>query len=95
MKKHTRLYLEKMGYDETDFIKCELCSSEAVDIHHLEPRGMGGSKEKDYISNLMALCRRHHDMAEAKKLTRTHLMDRHLVFIIRRQGKDKLAKKPR
>ncbi len=39
---------------------CESCGAKAVDIHHIEARGMGGNKEADKIGNLMALCREHH-----------------------------------
>ena len=42
------------------YIPCEVCDSKAVDIHHIEARGMGGSKEADTIENLMALCRNCH-----------------------------------
>lgn len=49
-----------MGYDTTDFIPCEVCGTRAVDIHHIEARGMGGSKHADVIENLMALCRKCH-----------------------------------
>ena len=31
-----------------------------MDIHHIESRGMGGSKTKDDPNNLMALCRACH-----------------------------------
>jgi len=61
MKKHTKVYLQAMGYDVTDFIPCEVCQSKAVDIHHIEARGMGGSKTADTIENLMALCRACHN----------------------------------
>ena len=50
-----------MGYDITDFIPCEICGAKAVDIHHIEARGMGGSKEADTIENLMAVCRQCHN----------------------------------
>jgi 5-methylcytosine-specific restriction endonuclease McrA len=60
MKKHTKVYLQGMGYDVTDWIPCEVCNKQAVDIHHIEARGMGGSKEADTIENLMALCRDCH-----------------------------------
>ena len=53
-----------MGYDETDWIPCEVCGAKAVDIHHIEARGMGGSKTKDVIENLMALCRSCHYAAD-------------------------------
>lgn len=61
MKKHTKIYLDAMGYDVTDYVPCEVCQSKAVDIHHIEARGMGGSKEADTIDNLMALCRACHN----------------------------------
>ena len=52
-------------YGETDFIMCEMCQQDrAVDIHHLNSRGMGGSNSKDYIENLMGLCRDCHNKAE-------------------------------
>jgi predicted HNH restriction endonuclease len=61
MKNHTRVYLEYFGIDEENpFIPCEICGQRAVDIHHIESRGMGGSKKKDDITNLMALCRNCH-----------------------------------
>jgi len=60
LKKYTKTYLDFFGYDITDFVPCEICEAKAVDIHHIECRGMGGSKEKDTIENLMALCRLCH-----------------------------------
>jgi len=57
MKSHTKIYLDYLGYDISDFIPCEICSSKAVDIHHIEARGSGGSISKNNIENLMALCR--------------------------------------
>jgi 5-methylcytosine-specific restriction endonuclease McrA len=68
MKKHTKLYMSYFGYDENSFIPCEVCGLKAVDIHHLEARGMGGSKTKDTIENLQALCREcHTDFGDKKK----------------------------
>lgn len=64
MQKHTKVYLDHFGLGEQDFIPCEICGTRAVDIHHLERRGMGGSGTKDYIENLMGLCRLHHIMCE-------------------------------
>jgi hypothetical protein len=61
MQKHTKIYIEFFGYDTSDFIECEVCGSRAVDIHHIDARGMGGSQLKDFIENLMALCRSCHN----------------------------------
>jgi hypothetical protein len=79
MKNHTKVYLKGMGYDVTDFIPCEVCRATAVDIHHIESRGMGGSKTADTIDNLMALCRECHIEFGDKKhykelLVATHAM---------------------
>lgn len=60
MVKHKKIYLDYFGYDEGDYIPCEVCNSPAVDIHHIKARGMGGSKTKDVIENLMGLCRTCH-----------------------------------
>lgn len=58
MRKHTKVYVDHFGW--SDFYPCEVCGARAVDIHHIHPRGMGGSKTKDVIENLMALCRSCH-----------------------------------
>lgn len=60
MKKHTKTYLDYFGFNDTDFIPCEVCEAKATDIHHIDARGMGGSKTKDNIENLQALCRSCH-----------------------------------
>lgn len=65
---HTQVYMQYFGYDKSDFIPCEICKKESVDVHHIEARGMGGSKEKDVIKNLMALCRKcHTDFGDKKQ----------------------------
>ena len=57
--------MDFFDYGEQDFVMCEMCQQDrAVDIHHLDARGMGGSKNKDYIENLMGLCRDCHNSAE-------------------------------
>lgn len=81
MKRHTKIYLSFFGYDESDFISCEVCGKQANDIHHIEARGMGGSKEKDTISNLMAVCRDCHIKYGDKKDYKEFLQDIHNYFI--------------
>jgi 5-methylcytosine-specific restriction endonuclease McrA len=63
MKNHVKIYLNHFGYDTTDVILCEVCNDVAVDIHHIEARGMGGDPKgkNDVIENLQALCRSCHD----------------------------------
>ena len=63
--------MDYFGYDIGDFIPCEMpdCGKKAVDIHHINARGMGGDPNgsKDTIENLQALCRKHHDSFGDKK----------------------------
>jgi len=79
MKAHTKIYLKHFGYDTTDFIPCEVCNNQAVDIHHLEARGMGGSKHADTITNLMALCRKCHIEYGDKKQHKDFLIITHQI----------------
>ena len=70
MKRHVKNFLNYWGHTPQDVIICEACRQErAVDIHHLNPRGMGGnpSGDKDHPSNLIALCRQCHIYAETDK----------------------------
>lgn len=64
MKKYIKLYLESRNLTTTDFIPCEVCGAQAVDIHHIQARGMGGSKLRDNPENLIALCRTCHHEAD-------------------------------
>jgi hypothetical protein len=80
MKNHVKLYMDAFGYNVSDFISCECCGAKAVDINHIECRGMGGDPQnkKETIENLMAMCRSCHtqygDIVKAKEwLKRLHL----------------------
>lgn len=70
MQPHIKNYMNHHGYHKGDFIPCEVCRSEAVDIHHLVPRSKFGKNrktEQDAPANLIALCRKHHDLAHSDK----------------------------
>lgn len=87
MKKYTKNYLNGMKIQilerfEDMCIMCEwCCRSPAVDIHHISARGAGGSKLKDTVDNLVALCRECHNLAEAKKIDKEELRRKHLENI--------------
>ncbi len=79
MKNHTKVYLKAMGLSPVEFIPCEVCNRRAVDIYHIEPRGMGGSKLLDTPENLMALCREcHHEADFGVELSKDFLKFVHL-----------------
>jgi 5-methylcytosine-specific restriction endonuclease McrA len=54
-----------------------VCGSQAVDVHHIEARGMGGNKKADVIENLMGLCRKCHIEYGDKKQYKEFLKDIH------------------
>tara|TARA_R100001244_G_scaffold1556_3_gene2601 strand:+ start:1125 stop:1382 length:258 start_codon:yes stop_codon:yes gene_type:complete len=85
MRKHTKIYLNAMGYTDTDYIPCEICSRKAVDIHHIEARGMGGSKAADTIENLQAVCRHCHLAYGDKKQYKQMLINVHNARIKERE----------
>jgi len=78
MKAHTKIYMKHFGYGEQDVILCEACSRQAVDIHHIKYKSRGGT---DDISNLIALCRRCHDLAHSEQLSESDLQYIHNSFL--------------
>lgn len=88
MQRHTKIYFDFFGYTIADFIPCEVCGDEAVDIHHIEARGMGGDPtgSKDTIENLQALCRCCHNEFGDKTVKKEFLKEIHLN-IIKNHGK--------
>jgi len=78
LKKHVKVYLDYFGYGEQDFIPCESCHREAVDVHHIKYKSRGG---KDEISNLIGMCRKCHKLAHDEKLSESDLQYIHNSFL--------------
>lgn len=85
LKKHTKIYLDALGYSITDFIPSELSGKKAVDIHHIDCKGMGGDPNgnKDRIENLQALTRQEHIFYGDKRQHKAFLYKRHKDFLER------------
>lgn len=81
MRKHTKIYFDYFGYGKEDFVSCEVCGRRACDTHHIDCRGMGGSKDKDVIENLMAVCRECHIKYGDKKEYMDFLKEKHYEFM--------------
>mgnify|MGYP001319520976 CR=1 FL=1 len=86
MIKYKKNYITFFDYDIYDVILCEMCESVAVDIHHIIPRGIGGSKCEaiNEVDNLIALCRECHIKAENNKLFNKKCKIIHLKNIIKK-----------
>lgn len=65
MTNHLKEYAKCNGYDDPQDIICEVTGRPARDVHHLDGRGMGGSKLKDTCENLQALDRKIHNFDES------------------------------
>ena len=75
--KHIQVYEQALGEGRI----CELTGAPYGDIHHLDNKKMGGSKTKDYIDNLMALCRDAHTFYGDKKQYKQWLIDWHKEYL--------------
>ena len=74
MKKHTKIYIDSLGYDETDFMPCEITGRKGVDIHHIVNR-------ENRIENLMLLTREKHVELGEIKSKMVYLLETHRNFL--------------
>ncbi len=79
--KYKKIYFDYFGYKEGDTVISEMSGKPADDIHHINARGMGGSKDKDVIENLMALTREEHIKYGDKKQYKEMLNKIHENFL--------------
>lgn len=69
MKKHIDVY-RQFWWDELTLSQteqCAMCGDWGADVHHLSAKSLGGSKCKDYIENLICLCRSCHSRCHSDK----------------------------
>ena len=81
MRNHTKVYMEYFGYQIVEDAYCELCGKPCGPPHHIQARGLGGSKERDNIENLIGLCYTHHIDAEDHVYSKEYLTKIHLQFM--------------
>ena len=74
MKKHTKIYIDSLGYDETDFMPCEITGRKGIDIHHIVNR-------ENRIENLMLLTREEHTERGEIKSQMCFLLEVHRDFL--------------
>jgi 5-methylcytosine-specific restriction endonuclease McrA len=66
MKNYVKTYHDFFGFTPGEFVPCENCGRQSVEIHHLRPKSLD-KKAENKIENLMALCRSCHDNAHKFK----------------------------
>ena len=79
MKKHVKIYYKAHGYNDTDWVSCQVCQKTASDVHHCVFRSQGG---KDTSENLIALCRACHELAHFRGKKEDWLHLEHLQEIV-------------
>ena len=70
MKDYKKLFSRYWGISTDDVPLCWGCNQAvAVDIHHIEPKRMGGVQRNrlNRIDNLFAVCRKCHSLAHKNK----------------------------
>ena len=84
--KHTDIYFNALGYYKEDMAQCEICGKPATEIHHIERRGLGGTKnpESNCLANIMAICRECHIEYGDKVKYKRMLKIKHLRLITQR-----------
>lgn len=81
---HKKIYADYFGYGEQSYMPCELGTGEPmVDVHHIQPRGRGGSNDKNYIANLIGVCRKCHDDCENGIIEKKDQTIAHLKFMLK------------
>ena len=73
--------MQFFGYDIASDAICEICETPCGPPHHINARGMGGSKQRDNIENLIGLCHRCHIDAEAHENSKEYLRQVHYKFM--------------
>lgn len=87
MQPHTKKYLDyfEIEYDEAtgfcDPVECTIqgkfCTGWMHEVHHIDPRGMGGNpnKSREVIENYIGCCRNCHTGAEKGYISKQRLYD--------------------
>jgi len=84
MRLHTKNYFDFFDIDYDiptgyhDYIDCEVCSKNAIDLHHIKFKSQGGT---DNVTNIIALCRECHEKAHAKIFSESDLQVIHNLKI--------------
>ena len=73
--------MKYFGYGIDDYFACEVCDNRGVDLHHIDARGIGGSKTKDDITNLICVCRQCHNFFGDREQYMEFLKTKHKAFM--------------
>jgi len=81
---YKKLFKDLHGFVDDDFIPCAVTGERANDIHHIDARGMGGTKREESICNLIPVTRKVHDDLGDKSDHKVFLFEKNCDFILMR-----------
>jgi hypothetical protein len=73
--------MKHFNLHEGDYVYSEISGLPCTDIHHIDNKGMGGSNNKDYIENLIALTREEHELCHKHKSINDYAKIVHEYFL--------------
>jgi hypothetical protein len=82
---HRAMYITHFQYESAEELICEVTGfkGKIVEIHHIDPRGMGGRTSVDRMDNLMALHPAIHRWAEDNPLAKGWFKNTHDKFLVK------------
>ena len=80
MQQYTKTYMDSLGFDESDFIPCQICEQRSTEIHHVISRKRDKKLIND-IQNLFAICRTCHQKYGEIKEFMPFLLKIHRAFL--------------
>lgn len=99
LPKHVQIYIDFFGKEEGDWIECEITEGTCIDVHHITPKKMGGSKtffkdgieyDIDDIINLIGVTREAHIDCHDEIYTKRQLYLLHAKrmrnYLLQKQG---------
>jgi hypothetical protein len=81
MKEHIRIYMDHFNLGEQDYVFSEISGKRCTQVHHIEGRKRGGSKDKDYIENLIGLTMEEHVLCESNPRVNEYVKQLHLEYL--------------
>ena len=87
MKPHVRIALRARKLSGCEDWPCEVCGKPGLvglmDVHHIEPRGMGGRKNANTPDNLIICCRECHSKAHGPDPLDRNMLRKHVETVLR------------
>jgi len=80
MQSYTKTYLTAYGLRDVSECFCDMCGDMGTSIHHIDNKGSGSSKYKDFLENLICVClschTKAHNSGEFNRLCKIKILEK-------------------